>query len=1025
MATTQQRAIRPDDVGRMPVIAAVVLLLTTSGFALDPHASLGQFRLARWDEDQGLPENYTSNIAQTKDGFIWLAFDHGLIRFDGKNFATGQELGTKIEPPGKVFGLVPGQAGELWIGSYRSLYRRSAIGEFQRFDSKDGLPNDYLTALFLDHECTLWIGTDSHGLFRLKNGQFSCYPGSLELSQHYIYSMCETAHAFWIGTALGAYEIDKTSGDIKKFTDRDGLPGNQVYGITTDREDRVWAGTGNGLARLNDHACFEAASGELGRHSIQSLMTDSHGMLWASGPGGGLWRINPGTGSISSLPQEDGCPLPDIQSVYEDREGNIWLATSAGLERLSDVQFTVYTTNEGLPNDQITAVTPGRGNRIWIGTLNGLASLNSGRIETVQSGTRGEVTSLHEDSRGVLWFGLRNATLHRLAGGQDETIANLNVTEQGGLAWATGMCSGPAGDLWVGTIGAGLSHFRNGIALKTYTPADGMRDRAVYALAMDHDQKIWIGEAEAVDLLEKSAVKPMLGETPQRLPNSVLCFYADAAGAMWAGTDNGLYRYKDGRWASRIYRPDQRILGPEFDCLLEDDHDNLWSSGSRGIFFVSKHELNEFFDGRDASVRCHSFGKADGMRSPECTQGFPAGCRSSDGKLWFATTAGLAVIDPNHLRFNALPPPVQIEKLIVDLTEEHPLRPGGQRVILGPGTHSLEIDYAGLSFSAPEKVRFRYKLEGFDRDWIDAGGRREAYYTNLAPRTYRFKVVACNNDGVWLSESTAATFLLKVRHHFYQTLWFYALCAGAAMAAVWLLWKWRLRQILDERTRMSRELHDTAARGMVALIWQIERAKNILKKRRFDALFANLDQASNIARENLRDTRRAVRALRSEVFDSDCCLAVALQKAVHEAANGSGLRTELKVSGAPYSTSRRWEEALLRITQESLANTLKYAQAKRFEIELCYSPSEIQLRLCDDGIGFDYHSAYRKSTPDDTWMGGGLGLLGVQERVRQLGGQIQIDSSANRGTTIQVTVPSPPQFWRWFKAILPGQAVRN
>jgi streptogramin lyase len=584
-------------------------------------------------------------------------------------------------------------------------------------------------------------------------------------------------------------------------------------------------------------------------------------MIWASGSSGGLWRIDPKTEEVSTLPEEADRPVPDIQSVYEDHEGNIWLATSLGLERLSDVQFTVYTARDGLPSDQITAVQAGKSGRIWAGTLGGLACITNGRIETIHTAGSTEVTSIHEDSQGTLWFGLRDATLHRLDQGKDQQIATLTIADQSGPGWAAGICDGPNGDLWIGTTGAGLHLFNKGDAVKTYTLADGLQDRSVFSLEIDRQQRLWIGEGEGVDLLRKSGIKAVRGENPQTVPSGVLSLHADANENVWAGTDNGLYRFKNGRWGPIVYRPDQRMLGPEFYSLLEDNHDNLWSSGSRGIFFVSKHELKDFFDGKRSSVACHVFGKADGLRSPECTPGFPSACRSADGSLWFATTARLAVVDPNNLRSNPLPPPVQIEKVVVDLTDIHPVASDASSIELCPGAHSFEIDYAGLSFTAPEKVWFRYKLEGFDKDWIDAAGRREAYYTNLAPGTYRFKVVACNNNGLWLPNENAAVITLIIRPHFYQTIWFCALCAVAIIALMWLLWKWRLQQILSERSRLSRELHDTAARGIVALIWQIEGAKTAAQKKRFDTLLTNLESAARLARESLRETRRAVRAL--------------------------------------------------------------------------------------------------------------------------------------------------------------------
>jgi signal transduction histidine kinase len=256
-----------------------------------------------------------------------------------------------------------------------------------------------------------------------------------------------------------------------------------------------------------------------------------------------------------------------------------------------------------------------------------------------------------------------------------------------------------------------------------------------------------------------------------------------------------------------------------------------------------------------------------------------------------------------------------------------------------------------------------------------------------------------------------------VRPHFYQTFWFSALCAGALAIAIWLLWRWRLQQILEERTRLSRELHDTAARGIVALIWQIEGAKTAAKKRCFDTLLLNLDDSSKLARESLRETRRAVRALRSEVFDYDCSLASALEKVLNKAVEGTRLRTELNVSGTPYPTGRTWEQALLRITQESLTNTLKYARAQRFEVQICYSPSEVRLQLRDDGIGFDYKPGGEITAPQESWVSGGLGLLGIEERARQLGGRIQVESSPNNGTTIRVIVPRQSPIWRWLSVL--------
>lgn len=1008
-------------------VAALWLLasipLLSSSFALDPSRSLGQYRLVRWDEDQGLPQNRLDYITQTQDGFIWLGTDGGLIRFDGKNFATGEEIGPNLKQRARIRGLISGPAGELWFGSENSLFCRFANGECQEFDSKAGLPNDICLPLFLDSTGALWIATPKHGLLEFKDGHFLPYPGSQEMTEHYPQGIRETRLALWIATGSGAYEIDKASGAIKKFTDSDGLPDVQLNAVTTDREGRIWAGTEKGLARFDNDGRFHLVTNDIGSREVEALLTDSHGMIWVGGSGGGLWRINPETGQVSELPPENGRPVPEVtRNIYEDREGNIWLSSNLALERLSDVKFTTYTSRDGLLSDTINAVAPGEAGRIWIGTTTGLACLIDGRIEPIAIRASGQTTeqtnvySLYEDPQGVLWFGLWDTTLHRLDRGQHQQIAILNKLAQAEVGWATGMCSDPNGDLLVGTLGAGLQRIRNGQIVKTYTKEDGLRDPAVYSLALDRENRLWIGGPFGVDLLQGTTIKAAPGQSARLLSSAVFTLCADSDGTLWAGTKKGLYRFRDGRWAPTTYEPDPRVLGPEFYCLLEDDYGNLWSSGSHGVFFVSKSELNEFFDGKRSSVNCRVFGKADGLKSVNCDYGSPPGCRSADGRFWFATTYGLAVIDPNHLQFNSLPPPVQIEKVVVDVTQVFSIRPATQKVELGPGNHHLEFDYAGLSFTAPEKVRFKYKLKGFDRDWIDAGSHREAYYTNLSPGTYQFKVIACNNDGLWIPEQAAAVTTVIVRPHFYQTVWFSALCAGAFILAIWLLGRWRLQQILEERTRLARELHDTVARGTVGLVWRLEAAKSLAKKMHFDQVLASLDDVAKLARENLKETRRAMRALRAGVLDIDRSLPSALEAVLTRTASGTQLCPEIKVSGAPYSIGCAWEQALVRITQESLTNTLKYAKAHQFEAELHYCPRELRLRLSDDGIGFNYNpgggSSSSKTAPDESGISGGLGLLGIEERCRQLGGRIRIASNPGSGTTIEVVVPRRPQIWR-------------
>jgi ligand-binding sensor domain-containing protein/signal transduction histidine kinase len=1005
---------------------ALSIPLLSSTFALDPSLALGQYRLVRWDQDQGLPQNVTAGIAQTQDGFLWLRFGHGLIRFDGKKFDVGKNIQANIELPFDVYSLLLGSSGELWISSWKAMYCRLPNGEFKRFGKEDGVPDDPLQPLFLDKEGLLWVGTENYGLLQFKENRFSTYSGSLDLARHQVYAFSETNDgAVWVATASGIYRLDRKSREIRRFSRIDGLPANDVYGLGVDSSGRLWAGTGLGLAEL-ENGIFQPVSSDLGRLPIQALTTDSHGMIWASIAGGGLWRIDPATGQVSQLPPENGRPLPNIQQIFEDREGNIWLATSEGLERLSDVKVITYTTRDGLPSDNVGTVASGSEGRIWIGTNAGLACLKNGKIERISLGSKEEpvppieVTSLYEDPHEVLWFGTRDGGLHRFENGHDQRIAALN--REGGPGYAMGICNNRAGDLLVGTAGAGLQVFHHGQLIRTFSSADGLRNRSIFSLTIDREETVWIGETPGVDVLRGSIIS-VPGENAEMLSKTtILSTYEDPDGTIWAGGVNGLYRLRAGKWAPVAFRPDERVLAPEFYCLLEDDNGNLWSSGSRGIFCVSKGELNEFFDGKRFSVNCRAFGKADGLKSPDCSDVyFPAGCRLPDGRLAFGTIAGLAIIDPNHLRFNSLLPAVRIERVVVDLTHILPPRPENQSVQLGPGAHHLEFDYAGLSFTAPEKVRFKYRLNGFDKDWIDAGTSAEAHYTNLAPGTYRFRVIACNNDGLWVPEQAAATTTIVVQPHFYQTIWFAVLCAAAFILAVWLLGRWRFQQILEERTRLARELHDTVARGTVGLVWRLEAAKSLAKKMQLDPLLTCLDDVSKLARENLKETRRAMRALRSGLLETNVSLPSALEAVMTRTAGGSRLWLQLTVSGAPYPIGSAWEQALVRITEESLTNTLKYAKARQFIAELSYDPGELRIRLRDDGVGFNYKpgadSTSGKTAPDESAMSSGFGLLGIEERCRQLGGGAFIESSPGSGTTIEVIVPRPSPIWGWLSRV--------
>jgi two-component sensor histidine kinase len=504
--------------------------------------------------------------------------------------------------------------------------------------------------------------------------------------------------------------------------------------------------------------------------------------------------------------------------------------------------------------------------------------------------------------------------------------------------------------LWIGTDGGGLNRFQEGrfTALKT---ANGLAN------------------------------------------DIVLSLHADDEGSLWIGTSGGLSRLKDGALAS--FTTANGLFDDVVFQILEDARGNLWMSCNKGVSRVSKTELEDLAKGKIGSVSAVSYGTADGMKSRECNGGFqPAGWRTHDGRLWFPTIKGVAVIDPDNINQNPFAPPVMIEQVLVD---HEPIDIIDQ-VSLAPGKSKFEFHYTALSFIAPEKLRFRYRLDGFDNSWVDAGTKREAAYTNIPPGAYTFRVIACNNDGVWNETGSAFHFYLKPRFH--QTSWFYALCAVLIGLIGLGLYRLRVRQIkaqfaavLAERNRIAREIHDTLAQGFAGISLQLEAVDETLNDTPTVAR-DHLNRARRLVRSSLAEARRSVWQWRSPALEN-AGLASALSAVAHELTAGSPIVTQVNVKGAVRRLSALVENNLLHIGREALTNAIKHARAHSIDVELTFEPAKVRLRITDDGVGF----VAPQSTPTGD---GGLGLISMRERAQQIAGRLVIASKPGGGTEVVV-----------------------
>ncbi len=549
------------------------------------------------------------------------------------------------------------------------------------------------------------------------------------------------------------------------------------------------------------------------------------------------------------------------------------------------------------------------------------------------------------------------------------------------------------GSLWIGTR-HGLSHWKNG-AVETYTQMDGLNSDFIGALAKDSNGDLWIGTLNGLNEWKQGKFSSYT--VHDGLSSDIItALYADSKGALWIGTKGGgLNRIQNGRLFSygNVESIPQNIYG-----FIQDNSGNLWISSDRGIFKLSLTSLDNFADGRAKNVSIVAYGTADGMPTSQCSSGgHPAVSKSADGTLWFVTPRGVTSIQPENAAYNSTPPPVAMEQVSIDgkvVPSNVPLR-------IAPGHTRYAFRYAGLSFIAPQSVRFRYRLEGFDPAWINAGTRRQAEYTNLKPGKYRFRVIAENNDNVWNNVGTSFSF--QVEPHIYQTLGFYlALCVILAFAA-YELYRVRVRQmqskfgaVLAERNRIAREIHDTLAQGLVGISLQLEIAKRVLADSNH-AVKEHLESAISLVGSSLSEARRSIWDLRSQNSGA-VDIPARLSQIVQQIKKKSTAEIVLEIHGAYRSIPEATAQELVKITQEAVINAVRHAEAKNILVQINYGSSSVQVLVADDGRGFTEAEAIHAST------GGHFGLTGMKERANMIQAALLVESQTGAGTKIMLKI---------------------
>lgn len=953
----------PKGISKRPIarlaLAGVFLVLLVLvagaqfGWGLEPSTPLDNFARQSWAMESGLPQNTVQALAQTRDGFVWAATEAGLVRFDGVSFAVFDRNSTPALPDSDIRCLLPGEDRTLWIGTSAGLVRWDS-GGVRTFTTQDGLPGNHIRALRGEGGGVVVVSTE-HGEAAIRGLQVVQASSDRSASANLAFSV-RLADGGSAQATASTVRLMQHGGTLQ-WSVRKELPGSRVQVLFADREGGLWIGTNGGLVRVL-------------------------------------------VGKVQTLPATDVLAHASVLAVMEDREGDLWVGTEAdGLHILRDQRFRIFGAREGLASDATTAVVEDGAGTLWVGTQeDGLTALRrngSGfsvvRSYAVHDGLASDVIlSLAAASNGDLWVGTPDG-LSRIRGGDRVTT----YTSADGLPddFIRSLLVDADGSLWIGTR-RGLVNWTSAGApagtMQIYTQAKGLGSDLVGAMTRDAHGNLWIATLAGLSRLHGNAITNYT--TAQGLSSNVVtALLAESDGRLLIGTQDHGWDVWDGQKIAPAQ--DQGSNQAAVHAILDDGLGHLWFATGEGIARC---------DASGGSGYAHwlEFGPADGLRSREmAANSHPSAWRSRDGLLWFTTPKGLVEDDPAHFPVNALPPPVALERFLVDdLTQ--PLHGAAFWSRIPAGKVHFEFDYAGLSFVVPQKVRYRYMLEGFDHVWTEAGGRRAAYYTNIPPGKYTFRVQAANNDGLWSEQGAALAF--ELRPHFYQTVWFYLLIVAVVIGGVILLLRLRLlraerefRAVLGERSRIAREIHDTLAQGYVGISVQLELLAELLRLRKVDAARDQLDRTRDYVREGLADARQSIWALRTEDA-GETKLPIKLRK-LTEAAAGAGLEPRFSVFGAYRPLPPENERELLRVAQEAIHNVRKHAAASQMWVQLEYGPDAITLEVRDNGRG---GAADGQST-------GHFGLTGMRERASVMGGTLEVSGAPGEGTTVRLRAPAP------------------
>lgn len=967
--------------------------------ALDPNTRISQYAHTAWRMQDGAFNGTPHVVAQTTDGYFWIGTDAGLVKFDGVRFApweppAGQKLASST-----IFSLFPGRDGALWIGTSEGL-ERWKDGNLVALSNAHGRIN----AIVEDHAGTIWAARSRNreptgGLCRVSGDQLQCVGNSWEPPLRFAGPLAEDMQgSLWIGSDQQLLRLKSGAKDsyfreqLKSF---EGLSG--VEALAADADGTLWVGfarKGLGLQHLVNAVPQPIVLNGVAAPNlnVSTLFMDRDNSLWIGTFNDGVYRLRGAT--VDHFRNEDGLSSNVVEDVRQDREGGIWIVTTRGIDYFRDTQIVSLSVHEGLTSDEVASVLASRDGAIWIGNHGAVDLLRANKISAIgtTNGLPGErITSLAEDYVGRIWMGV-DSLLAVYERGQFRKISRPDSAPLGAVI---AMAEDNDRNMWVSVIGKNRRLFRiqDLQVREEFTEAQIPRARL---LAANPAGGIWLGLNNGNLARYRSGKLDIFPLNLAPADSRLNGLFVDADSSAWVATLKGMFRWKDG--SLKALTSKNGLPCDEMFTAVRDDQKTLWLYAKCGLIAIPDLELARWLRQPDSLVRVRLLDVLDGAQ-PGLTTFQPSVSKSSDGRLWFANDTLLQVIDPRHLHENRIRPPVHIEQVVADRKNYSPQ----ENLRLPEHTRDVEIDYTALSFTVPQKVRFRYRLDGHDADWQEPGSRRQAFYSDLPPGQYRFRVIACNNDGLW--NETGAVFNFGIAPAFYQKLWVRVVFVAFCIAALGILYRIRVRQIaaamnarfnerLAERTRLARDFHDTLLQTiqgskLVADDALEQQADPIRMRDALERLSGWLEQAMD-------EGRSALNSLRSSTTQGND-LAEAFQRAGEECRLQRPIEFSLAVEGSGREMHPIVRDEVYRIGYEAIRNASAHSQASRLNVDLSYVEN-LTVRVRDNGTGIDPVVAKKGKS-------GHFGLIGMYERAARIGGKLTVTSSPAGGTEVELIVP--------------------